>query len=118
PQAVLELGLDGLEGYIKTIGLYRTKAKNLMQTCRILVEQHGGQQLEYVGVFQLGVGLRVGGLQRREEGLDVLGLHGRRLSPAVGRAAGKLRGNWRQWGLPSFTHPPDCRPCRLPLPTA
>jgi len=42
-QAVLELGLDGLEGYIKTIGLYRTKAKNLMQTCRILVEQHGGQ---------------------------------------------------------------------------
>ncbi|MGX5662060.1 endonuclease III [Diaphorobacter nitroreducens] len=43
PQAVLELGLDGLEGYIKTIGLYRTKAKNLMQTCRILVEQHGGQ---------------------------------------------------------------------------
>jgi len=43
PQAVLELGLDGLEGYIKTIGLYRTKAKNLMQTCRILVEQHDGQ---------------------------------------------------------------------------
>ncbi|MGE8375104.1 MAG: endonuclease III, partial [Diaphorobacter nitroreducens] len=43
PQAVLDLGLDGLEGYIKTIGLYRTKAKNLMQTCRILVEQHGGQ---------------------------------------------------------------------------
>ena len=43
PQAVLERGLDGLEGYIKTIGLYRTKAKNLMQTCRILVEQHGGQ---------------------------------------------------------------------------
>ena len=43
PQAVLELGLDGLQGYIKTIGLYRTKAKNLMQTCRILVEQHGGQ---------------------------------------------------------------------------
>jgi len=33
--------LEGLEGYIKTIGLYRTKAKNLMETCRILVEQHG-----------------------------------------------------------------------------
>ncbi|WP_404299864.1 endonuclease III [Alicycliphilus denitrificans] len=43
PQAMLDLGLDGLQGYIKTIGLYPTKARNLMQTCRILVEQHGGQ---------------------------------------------------------------------------
>ena len=42
PQKVLDLGLDGLEGYIKTIGLYRSKAKHLMQTCQILVEQHGG----------------------------------------------------------------------------
>ena len=40
PQQILDLGLDGLEGYIKTIGLYRSKAKHLMQTCRILVEQH------------------------------------------------------------------------------
>lgn len=43
PQAMLALGLEGLEGYIKTIGLYRSKAKHLMQTCRILVERHGGQ---------------------------------------------------------------------------
>ena len=43
PQAILDLGLDGLEGYIKTIGLYPTKARNLLATCRILVEQHGGQ---------------------------------------------------------------------------
>ncbi len=43
PQAMLDLGLEGLENYIKTIGLYRTKAKNLLATCRILVEQHGGQ---------------------------------------------------------------------------
>ncbi|ABE44663.1 endonuclease III [Polaromonas sp. JS666] len=43
PQAILDLGLEGLENYIKTIGLYRTKAKNLLATCRILVEQHGGQ---------------------------------------------------------------------------
>jgi len=43
PQKILALGLDGLESYIKTIGLYRSKAKHLMQTCRILVEQHGGQ---------------------------------------------------------------------------
>ena len=40
PQAILDLGIDGLEGYIKTIGLYKSKAKHLMQTCRILVEQH------------------------------------------------------------------------------
>ncbi|MDP3702257.1 MAG: endonuclease III [Hylemonella sp.] len=43
PQKILDLGLDGLESYIKTIGLYRSKAKHLMETCRILVERHGGQ---------------------------------------------------------------------------
>ena len=43
PQKILALGLDGLEGYIKTIGLYRSKARHLMETCRILVEQHGGE---------------------------------------------------------------------------
>jgi endonuclease-3 len=43
PQQILDLGLDGLESYIKTIGLYRSKAKHLMETCRILVERHGGQ---------------------------------------------------------------------------
>ncbi len=41
-QKILDLGLDGLEGHIKTIGLYRSKAKHLMQTCHILVNQHGG----------------------------------------------------------------------------
>jgi endonuclease-3 len=43
PQKILDLGLEGLEGYIKTIGLYRSKARHLMETCRILVEQHGGE---------------------------------------------------------------------------
>jgi endonuclease III len=43
PQAILDLGLERLEGYIKTIGLYRTKARNLMETCRILVEKYNGQ---------------------------------------------------------------------------
>jgi endonuclease-3 len=42
PQKILDLGLDGLESYIKTIGLFRSKAKHLMETCRILVAQHGG----------------------------------------------------------------------------
>jgi endonuclease-3 len=43
PQAILALGQDQLEDYLKTIGLYRTKAKNLLETCRILIEKHGGQ---------------------------------------------------------------------------
>ena len=43
PQAVLDLGVEQLEAYIKRIGLYRTKAKNLLATCALLVEQHGGQ---------------------------------------------------------------------------
>jgi endonuclease-3 len=43
PQQMLALGLDAVTEHIRTIGLYRTKAKNLLETCRILVEQHGGQ---------------------------------------------------------------------------
>jgi endonuclease-3 len=44
PQAILALGQEGLEEYIKTIGLYRNKARNLLATCRILNEQHGGRE--------------------------------------------------------------------------
>ena len=43
PQKILDLGLEGLERYIKTIGLYRSKARHLMEACRMLVEQHGGE---------------------------------------------------------------------------
>ena len=43
PQAILDLGIDELKSYISTIGLYNTKAKNVMATCQILVEQHGGE---------------------------------------------------------------------------
>lgn len=43
PQKMLDLGLEGLEGYIKTIGLYHSKAKHLLQTCQMLINQHGGQ---------------------------------------------------------------------------
>jgi endonuclease-3 len=42
PAAVLALGQEALEGHIKTIGLYRSKARHLIQTCQILVERHGG----------------------------------------------------------------------------
>ncbi|MGL5045553.1 MAG: endonuclease III, partial [Plesiomonas sp.] len=41
PQAIFDLGVDGLKGYIKTIGLYNTKAENVIKTCRILLDQHG-----------------------------------------------------------------------------
>jgi endonuclease-3 len=40
---MLALGVAGIEAHIKTIGLFRNKAKNLHETCRILIEQHGGQ---------------------------------------------------------------------------
>ena len=43
PEAILKLGRRGLERYIRTIGLYRTKAKNIMATCKLLLEKHGGE---------------------------------------------------------------------------
>lgn len=42
PKAILELGLDTLKDYIKTIGLYNSKAKNIIATCKILLEKHAG----------------------------------------------------------------------------
>ncbi len=43
PQAIIDLGLEGLKSYIKTIGLFNTKAANLMKTCHLLVDKHGGE---------------------------------------------------------------------------
>ena len=43
PQAMMDLGVDGIKEYIKTIGLFNSKAENTYKTCKILVEQHGGQ---------------------------------------------------------------------------
>jgi len=43
PQAILDLGEDGLKRHIATIGLYNAKAKNIIATCRILVERYGGE---------------------------------------------------------------------------
>ena len=42
PAAILALGADGLSAYIKSIGLYNNKAKNIIATCRLLLERHGG----------------------------------------------------------------------------
>ena len=43
PQQLFDLGIERLQDYIKAIGLFRSKAKHLMQTCQILIERHGGQ---------------------------------------------------------------------------
>ncbi len=43
PEQLYRMGVDQLMPYIQTIGLYRTKAKNVIETCRILIEQHGGE---------------------------------------------------------------------------
>lgn len=46
PQAMLELGVEGIKSYIKTIGLFNTKAENVIKTCQILVDKHHGQVTE------------------------------------------------------------------------
>lgn len=43
PQDLLDLGLDKLKDYIKSIGLYNSKAQNIMKTCKILIEEHQGE---------------------------------------------------------------------------
>ena len=43
PEAMLSLGEDGLKAYIKRIGLFKTKAKNVLATCQILLDKHGGE---------------------------------------------------------------------------
>ncbi len=43
PQALLDLGLSGLKAHIRTIGLYNTKAANIMKTCQILIDSHKGK---------------------------------------------------------------------------
>ena len=44
PEAIYALGVEGLSEYIKTIGLYNSKAKNVIETCRLLVERHGAHR--------------------------------------------------------------------------
>lgn len=43
PEAILALGVEGLKPYIKTIGLFNSKAGNIIKTCRILIDRHGGK---------------------------------------------------------------------------
>lgn len=43
PKQILNLGVEGLKPYIKTIGLFNSKAENIIKTCKILIEEHGGE---------------------------------------------------------------------------
>ena len=43
PQAIFDLGLDGLKDYVRTIGLFNNKAKNIIRSCEILLEKHDGE---------------------------------------------------------------------------
>ncbi|MUK27565.1 endonuclease III [Aliivibrio fischeri] len=43
PHSILDLGVDGLKTYIKTIGLFNTKAENVIKTCRMLIDLHDGE---------------------------------------------------------------------------
>src|SRR5690554_7283081 len=43
PEAIVALGLDGLKSYIKTIGLFNSKAENIIKTCQRLIDQHGSE---------------------------------------------------------------------------
>lgn len=43
PQAIFDLGVEGVKHYIKTIGLFNSKAENLIKTCRILLDKHNGE---------------------------------------------------------------------------
>jgi endonuclease-3 len=43
PRAILALGVEGLKTYIRTIGLFNSKAENVIKTCQILIDEHGGE---------------------------------------------------------------------------
>ena len=94
PQAILALGLEGLEGYIKTIGLYRSKARHLMQACRMLVDLHGGQVPRTLEALQAlpGVGRKTANVVLNsafDEAVMAVDTHIFRVSNRTGLAPGK-----------------------------
>ena len=72
PQAMLALGEAGLERYISSIGLYRSKARNVIAACKILVEQYGGQvPLDRAALMALpGVGRKTASVVLNELGVE------------------------------------------------
>jgi endonuclease-3 len=94
PQKILALGLDRLESYLKTIGLYHSKAKHLLQTCQILIERHGGQVPRTREALQAlpGVGRKTANVVLNSaygEAVMAVDTHIFRVSNRTGLAAGK-----------------------------
>ena len=94
PQAMLNLGLHELETFIKTIGLYRGKAKNLLATCEVLIEQRGGQVPRTREALQLlpGVGRKTANVVLNSafgEAVMAVDTHIFRVSNRTGLAPGK-----------------------------
>jgi endonuclease III len=52
PRAILDLGVEGLKPYIQSIGLFNTKAENIIRTCELLIERHGGEVPEDRGALE------------------------------------------------------------------
>ena len=94
PAKILALGLEGLESYIKTIGLYKSKARHLMLTCEILVTQHDGQVPRTREALQAlpGVGRKTANVVLNSafgEAVMAVDTHIFRVSNRVGLAPGK-----------------------------
>ncbi len=66
PEAILDLGEEGLKKFIKTIGLFNSKAKNIIKTCKILIEQHNSQVPEHQNELEAlaGVGRKTANVVR------------------------------------------------------
>ena len=111
PAAILALGVEGLTPYIRHIGLYRTKARNVIELCRLLIERHGGAvpgtraELEALGSNPRDRGLpRVRASGRGDGGL---------LPPARLEVASCRGGGRRRSGRPPADHLPVDQP--LPI---
>ncbi len=94
PQQLLALGEAAVAGHIQTIGLYRNKARHLLQTCRILVDQHGGQVPRGQAALEAlpGVGRKTANVVRNVafgEPTNAVDTHVFRVSNRTGLAPGK-----------------------------
>lgn len=94
PQAMVDLGVEGLKEYIKTIGLYNNKAKNVVALSKILVEEHGGEVPNDQEALEAlpGVGRKTANVVRNEAfGIPTIAVdtHIFRVSNRTGLAPGK-----------------------------
>jgi endonuclease-3 len=99
PAAMLALGEDGLKRYIATIGLFNTKAKNVLATCRLLLEQHGGEVPRERAALEAlpGVGRKTANVVLNTafgESTIAVDTHVFRVANRTGLAPGKTRSRW------------------------